>query len=306
MDAGPCWCFDRFGQSSTVLADGRTVLIAGEHEDHYDPDFYIYNDVVVVHPDGGIEIFGYPREIFPPTDFHSATLVGKNIVIIGNLGYPHDRRPATTPVFLLDIETLAISAVQTCGTPPGWIHEHEACLSDHGAAIVIQRGVLDRGDPDTSLVENIDDWRLTLGDWKWQRLTECRWQRWEFRRQDRTANHLWQIQQARWSRDVRQHEPFEEQMEELEHELGARPDIDVAARLYRPGVAHEQLQEIENEYGIVRIRVADVVVRYVEDIYSVQMTVEGDLSESVIDSLIADLRQKLATLENTPCEAKQL
>ena len=95
-------------------------------------------------------------------------------------------------------------------------------------------------------------------------------------------------------------------MEELEHELGARPNIDVAARLYRPGVAHEQLPEIENEYGIVRIRVADVVVRYVEDIYSVQMTVEGDLSESVIDSLIADLRQKLATLENTPCEAKQL
>src|SRR4029434_3018579 len=31
--AGPDWCFDRFGQSSTELLDGRIVLIAGEHED---------------------------------------------------------------------------------------------------------------------------------------------------------------------------------------------------------------------------------------------------------------------------------
>ena len=39
MDAGPGWCFDRYGQSSTELPDGRVVLIAGEHEDGYDPDF---------------------------------------------------------------------------------------------------------------------------------------------------------------------------------------------------------------------------------------------------------------------------
>src|SRR5712691_10149821 len=51
-DAGPCWCFSRFGQSSTELPDGRVVLIGGEHEDFYDPDFYIYNDVVVKNPDG--------------------------------------------------------------------------------------------------------------------------------------------------------------------------------------------------------------------------------------------------------------
>jgi hypothetical protein len=85
--AGPGWCFDRFGQSSTELSDGRTVLIAGEHEDHYDPDFYIYNDVVVQYPDGRIDIFGYPHAAFPPTDFRSATLVGNRIIIIGNVGY---------------------------------------------------------------------------------------------------------------------------------------------------------------------------------------------------------------------------
>src|SRR4051812_11149947 len=44
-DAGPGWCFTRFGRTSTQLPDGRVVKISGEHEDHYDPDFFIYNDV---------------------------------------------------------------------------------------------------------------------------------------------------------------------------------------------------------------------------------------------------------------------
>jgi len=47
---GPTWCFDRFGRSTTWLPNGRVVLIAGEHEDSYDPDFCIYNYVVLVQP----------------------------------------------------------------------------------------------------------------------------------------------------------------------------------------------------------------------------------------------------------------
>jgi hypothetical protein len=42
LRVGPGWCFDRFGCSKTVLPDGRILRIAGEHEDYYDPDFYIY------------------------------------------------------------------------------------------------------------------------------------------------------------------------------------------------------------------------------------------------------------------------
>lgn len=37
------WCFGRFGATRTKLPDGRIVCIGGEHEDPYDPDFYIYN-----------------------------------------------------------------------------------------------------------------------------------------------------------------------------------------------------------------------------------------------------------------------
>ena len=44
-DPEPVWCYRSFGKSITDLGDGRYIEIAFEHEDHYDPDFYIYNDV---------------------------------------------------------------------------------------------------------------------------------------------------------------------------------------------------------------------------------------------------------------------
>jgi hypothetical protein len=54
---GPFWSWQRFGRTSTKLPDGRVIHIAGEHEDSYDSDFCIYNDVVVEYPDGGREVF---------------------------------------------------------------------------------------------------------------------------------------------------------------------------------------------------------------------------------------------------------
>lgn len=42
----PVWCFIRFGATRTKLPDGRLICIGGEHEDDYDPDFYIYNGMV--------------------------------------------------------------------------------------------------------------------------------------------------------------------------------------------------------------------------------------------------------------------
>jgi hypothetical protein len=55
-----------------IFADRRTVQIAGKHEDHYDPDFRIYNDVFV-HTRDGITVHGYPQSDLPPTDFRTAT-----------------------------------------------------------------------------------------------------------------------------------------------------------------------------------------------------------------------------------------
>jgi ankyrin repeat protein len=120
------WCFHRFGKSITELPDGRIIEIGGEHEDSYDTDFCIYNEVFVHHGGGVFEILGYPTEVFPPTDFHSATLVGEFIYIIGCLGYPEARISGETPVYRLHCQTLVIEKVETSGQKPGWISRHKA------------------------------------------------------------------------------------------------------------------------------------------------------------------------------------
>lgn len=118
----------RFGQSIIFLPDARIVLIGGEHEDYYDPDFCIYNDVFLHGVDGSIAIFGYPEEVFPPTDFHTATLVAGGIYVVGSLGYVGARTYGTTPVYRLDVESLRIERLEVGGEAPGWIYDHRADL----------------------------------------------------------------------------------------------------------------------------------------------------------------------------------
>ena len=135
---GPVWSFDRFGRTGTVLPDGRLVLIAGEHEDSYDSDFHIYNDVTVMHPSGGMDHYIYPRDVFPPTDFHTATLVGDVIWIIGALGYQGQRHHGQTQVLRLELADFSIHRVETTGRSPGWINRHNAVLE--GQHIIVSGG----------------------------------------------------------------------------------------------------------------------------------------------------------------------
>lgn len=182
MDESPgpqaVFCFHRFGRTETRLPDGRIVYIGGEHEDFYDPDFYIYNDVVVVRgrdegdaeeeeEDAGdasdadsdvsdsyrsyveymkeekikdnlkwavsaagagpadIDIYGYPKDVFPPTDFHTATYYkdessGREyIYVIGGLGYGDGPHRAAMLVHRLDLRDYSMQRVATSGeTPP--------------------------------------------------------------------------------------------------------------------------------------------------------------------------------------------
>ena len=163
------WCFNRFGPARVELPDGRVVSIGGEHEDHYDPDFCIYNDVVVFGSDGTPGIFGYPRSVFPPTDFHTATLVGDQIIIVGNAGYPEDRDPARTPVFRLDLSTLSISPLVVGGTAPGWLSGHHALLLPDGGTIRVWGGRRLPPDPGSRKLEkNTRVYDLSLNDRVWR------------------------------------------------------------------------------------------------------------------------------------------
>ncbi len=122
----PRWCNKRFGTTHTILEDRTLIQIGGEHEDFYDEDFHIYNDVIRITPTGEVTIWGYPEHIFPPTDFHSATLLGDSILIIGGLDYKQNRKAGITRMYRLSLDDYSIRKVSHTGENPGWIHRHLA------------------------------------------------------------------------------------------------------------------------------------------------------------------------------------
>ena len=305
FDAGPCWTFDRLGQSVTHLPDGRTVFVAGEHEDYYDPDFYIYNDVVIVTPTGEVSIFGYPTETFPPTDFHSATLLNDALIIIGNLGYSQDRCFHQTQVLRLTLDTWQISRIETEGEAPGWINGHSARLSSSGSEIYITGGHIDRHGSQ-SLIENIEDWCLDTTTWRWKRMTHRPWVRFDVYRTDKTSLHLWQMRHLQWSRKVKWND-IEKQEHDLTIALGTLPDLTLLETLYTPALATSVPgEDPDAEYRTFRIQIDDVVIRYTEKIASVLMTVEGTLPHDVLTALKQDIIEKLSTLECCPVTCEEI
>ena len=168
-DDQPGWSFERFGKSFTELPDGRVIEIGGEHEDSYDSDFCIYNDVIVHRGDGTFDIYAYPKEVFPPTDFHTATLVGDSIYIVGSLGYGGKRKHGVTQVYRLDTKSLSIKPVETHGESPGWISDHKAKLV--GNALEVTGGKVCRSvDGEETYEDNRDRYLLRLDSMTWSKV----------------------------------------------------------------------------------------------------------------------------------------
>lgn len=165
------WCFQRFGRTITQLPDGRIIQIGGEHEDYYDSDFCIYNDIVVHQGDGTFTILGYPKETFPPTDFHSATLVGEYIYIIGCLGYLDERISNKTPVYRLHCHTLEIEKIETTGDKPGWISRHKASYQEPYKIYITGGKVFKKVQDKTDYVDNENNYILDLNNMNWQQIS---------------------------------------------------------------------------------------------------------------------------------------
>jgi hypothetical protein len=182
-DDGPIWTFERYVRTRTELPDGRVVCIGGEHEDFYDPDFCIYNDVVVFGPKDEVEIYGYPKEVFPPTDFHTATCLADRIIIVGNLGYVNERRPDHTPVYALDLSEYHMSEINTSGQTPGWISEHEASLDAHGVITIRGGKLIQQRDGEQQDERNFQDYALDVRSRTWERLTDRKCRRFLVRQQ---------------------------------------------------------------------------------------------------------------------------
>ena len=173
---GPCFSGDRWGNNQLTLPDGREVWIGGVHEDFYDPDFFIYNDIVVRTGDD-LEIYGYPTDLFPPTDYATATLVGDQIVLIGNLGYVESRADVPPQVLLIDTTSWAITPWECGGEDPGWICMHTARLSPNGRSIFVEGGSRFLS-TDQELQPNEDLFELDLQARDWRLRNDLRQPQW--------------------------------------------------------------------------------------------------------------------------------
>lgn len=282
----PGWCFARMGQTETRLPDGRTVYIGGEHEDFYDPDFYIYNDVVVLNPDGSIRIYGYPEDAFPPTDFHSATLVGEEIIVIGGLRYPEHRDDHKTSVYRLRLSDFSVRCQPTVGDCPPWLFEHEAKYKPNEQLIVCRGGCITHH-PTKKIVENITNWVFSVRSNAWTRLETKPFVRWLLLREDGSRNELFSIQQV--LRDDR-HPGSVKYADEHRARFADRAHV-VRANLYNtrfaPPLEHTVVEPDlgARDYRTHRISVDGVVVRYVESWDRIDVTVEGSLSEERLKTL---------------------
>lgn len=268
---GPIWTFERMGATRGPLPDGRVVCIAGEHEDFYDPDFYIYNDVIVLQPTGQIEIYGYPKELFPPTDFHTATLANDQVVIIGCLGYKDERRPGYTPVYSLDLSNYRISEVKTSGDMPGWISEHEASYDSNGL-ITIRRGhIVQEYRSQQRICNNFEDYSLDVTSGVWRRLTNRNWLEFSIRREDGLF--------------VLEHRPKPEAL------LPQYIEYDIA-----PSEDDEKLPIIVS--GVpVSVKIG---VRYI------RIVIEGDIPETLLGHLVEEIRANAEVAVQRRCVLEKM
>lgn len=271
-DDGPIWTFDRMGQSRTELPDGRLVCVGGEHEDSYDPDFCIYNDVVVFGPADQIEIFGYPKEVFQPTDFHTSSLVGDRLIVIGCLGYPDDRRPGHTPVYSLDLANYRISTFPTAGEAPGWVFKHQSSVNPDGVITIRGGEVIEERDGERRYRRNVEEFVLDARTGMWRRLTNRNWVQFAVRQEDRQ----WFVLERSPGRDA----------------------------LYPTATDHQP--EPCAEWNQVRFLVEGVPVSVTEGVSEIEIIVEGELPEELAGRIAEEIRANTETAIKKRCVVAKL
>jgi hypothetical protein len=177
------------------------VEIGGERDDAIDPDFMVYNDVIVSQPEangyvepesGNFDIYGYPKDVFPPTDGHTATFVPSRneILILGNMSEPQaDQDSAAngnTVIYTLDVGTWKMTRRETTGDGPGVIWFHEADLQGNVLRVTgkapqmfmgdkTQRRVMFDGSMEKVTVNEDEEWTLDLETMTWTH-RESEWQ----------------------------------------------------------------------------------------------------------------------------------
>jgi hypothetical protein len=133
------WTAVREDALELELPDGRRLLIGGEIADYGDEyaDPWVYNDIIVTHPDGAIEILTYPREVFP----HMRCLVGATMGACGFIFGIVDRKrhpgKGRGPL-VLRLDTSSCEIVRLpAAPPPVRVALYKSCEIREGNRVVL-------------------------------------------------------------------------------------------------------------------------------------------------------------------------
>jgi len=213
-----------------------------------------------------IEIYGYPKEVFPPTDFHTATLAYDQVVIIGCLGYKNERRPGCTPVYSLGLSDYRISEVKTSGEMPGWISEHETSYDPKGVITIRHGQLIQEHQGQQRTRRNFEDYSLDMRSGVWQRLTNRNWLEFTIRQEKGLF--------------ILENKPTPEAL------LPRNIEYDIA-----PCADHE----------ILRVIVAGVPVSLTLGIKYLRIVVEGDMPEALLGHLAEEIRANAESAVHGRC-----
>jgi hypothetical protein len=132
------WTAVREDALELELADGRRLLIGGEVADYGEEyaDPWVYNDAILTHPDGAVEILTYPVEIFPHLLCPVGAVEDQGIYLFGILDRKrHPGRPRGPMVLRLDTSTYAIAPIVTA-PPAGRVSLYKGCEVREGRRLV--------------------------------------------------------------------------------------------------------------------------------------------------------------------------
>ncbi len=177
-------------------------------------------------------------------------------------------------------------------------------FSEDEKSIIVTKGKIYTG-KGQALKENVDDWKLSLDDWGWERLTGRNWTQFEIRRKDHGGLHLFLIRTALWNLKLGQEDQYQEMMSNMSELLGHHPDVKRIEDLYHFDMEHTDLHGDEEVYNLFYCDIDGVRVRFTEEQYSLQIVMEGRLSNEQESLIKGQLLDKVSTLVNSPCEVEE-
>jgi hypothetical protein len=251
--------------------DGRVVYLGGDHEDSYDPDFCIYNDVVVFGPKTELRCMDIQKRFSCRSTFTrplSSATESSSLVVWATQTLAawaiHRYMSLTCQVFALP-RSRPRGRCQAGSSSTVRNSNREVLSSIRGGELIEERGGGQR------YRRNVEDYALDVGSGVWRRLTNRNWRQFSIRQED---DGLF-IQERRLS-----------------------PENLVPRNTMRAVVAEEK-------WNRAQILVKGIPVSIIVGVHDIEVIIEGDLPSEISVQVAEQVRVNAEAAIKRPCVVEE-